>query len=444
MKLIGKFLITGGFLILGACDGGSRDRGRSGPAAAADAYQQSLAPAQQALARHPRHPRLLQVLGAIHHRRGKFREALECYRQARREDPEAAEPLFSLAEVHLQLGENAEAMEAYRQALPLLPANEKGRALFGLGQACFNAGQFGEAASHLRAALGAGAGGAEVHYQLGKALDAHSRGLKSIPGHEKESEQAALEGIQALEAAVAQSPAHAQAHFLLGGMYQRRNQMVRARQELETFRRVKPPSEALKEEETARAEVTFLARSLVQIAGALIDLGDHGEALALAREAVRADGSFVEARVLEGRALLKLERFDEAQQAYQQALDRDRDQAESLWNIGKIHLRRNRVQEAAPLLLKAVEIRKTFAEGWELLVELSQEHSLFADRAEEFATKALGLRPSPKNYSNLAMVCFSQGNAEKSRQVLLEGLKRYPHEPELEEGLRALQQTLKR
>ena len=84
------------------------------------------------------------------------------------------------------------------------------------------------------------------------------------------------------------------------------------------------------------------------------------------------------------------------------------------------------------------------------LVRLDGEDYLFAQaliregvyayRAEEFARKALELRPTASNYAQLAMILASNGKTDECERVLAEGLRRFPDDRELQIGLEALRQ----
>ena len=64
-----------------------------------------------------------------------------------------------------------------------------------------------------------------------------------------------------------------------------------------------------------------------------------------------------------------------------------------------------------------------------------------ANRAEEFARRALELRPSPSNYSFLAEILFEKGSAEAARQVLAAGIEKHPGDPDLRAAMDAIEGT---
>ena len=99
--------------------------------------------------------------------------------------------------------------------------------------------------------------------------------------------------------------------------------------------------------------------------------------------------------------------------------------------------------EASSYLLQSMEIRRSFAEGWEILARLARSGGAPAERAEEFARRALELRPSASNYGALAEILFEKGSAEAARQVLAAGIDKHPGDPDLRAAMQALGGTVR-
>ena len=114
------------------------------------------------------------------------------------------------------------------------------------------------------------------------------------------------------------------------------------------------------------------------------------------------------------------------------------DHPEALWNLGKIELAAGRLEEAARLLLRATEIRRSAPDGWELLTRLALERRIFPERAEEFAHRALLLRPSARNHERLAQARFLRGDRDGAIAAIRQGLERHPTDEGLRAGLEAL------
>ncbi len=88
-----------------------------GPSPAATAQGPEHAPPAEALAHYQR--------ARQHYAHGRYRQAAEALRRARRLDPRSPTLAFNLARVHELLGELDEAIAAYRTYLELLPDSEQ-------------------------------------------------------------------------------------------------------------------------------------------------------------------------------------------------------------------------------------------------------------------------------------------------------------------------------
>ncbi len=400
-----------------------------------DPYEASLALAREVMARHPGQAKLVKILADIHFRRGKFREAISVYQQALGLDPKLPEPLFAIGSAHFQLEEFDQAIAAYAR---VIEGGEPGlvvQARIRTAEVCFRLSRFADAAREARTAIESRLASPEAFHLLGKALDSLSR-----TGASGNAEAAKLEeeAAAALQTAVTLDPRNGQAHYLLATIHRRQGKADLARQDLENFRRSAVDKPEMQASEYERAERLFEANTALHLARTVFGLGEKEEALSLLERSLQAEPGFPDTLALQGLVRMSLGRLEEAIASYQEALARDPNHAESLWNLGKAHLKAGRLDAAAPLLLKAVEIRRSFAEGWELLAQLAEVNGIYPERAEEFARNALRLRPTSGNYSRFAKLLFSSGRAEEARKVLLEGIRRYPDDPDLRTGLAVL------
>jgi Flp pilus assembly protein TadD len=75
----------------------------------------------------PGDPVLLNNLGFVYYRAGRYDEALACLLKVLSLDPNRREAHANLGDVYLKLGQKAEARQHYQQYLDLHP-NEKGAA----------------------------------------------------------------------------------------------------------------------------------------------------------------------------------------------------------------------------------------------------------------------------------------------------------------------------
>jgi tetratricopeptide (TPR) repeat protein len=406
-----------------------------------DAYSRSIRLVESALAGRPGDARLLGLLADVHFRRGKFREAIAAFEEASRRDPKAVEPLFGLAEAWLRLEEHDRALNAYRTVLAALPPGRGARARRGMAEVHFRKDRYREAIEEVRAAIREGDESPDVRYELARALDAEVRAIGTSGQARGEAASLEAEAMDALSRAVERDPRHHQALYLLATIHRRRGEADAARKRLEDYRKWKPPNTPLAGDAYERSEVLFEARTAVRLARVLFESGDAEGALARVGVALRIQPDLVEALAYEGWIHLRLGNHGEAIRSYEKALAREPDHAESLWNLGKIHLATRDVDRAAPLLLRATELRGAFPEGWELLSRLASEGVVYPERAEEFARNALRLRPAPPNYARLAELLFARGSAADSMKVLDEGLRRYPEDPHLRAAMDALQRA---
>ena len=389
-----------------------------------------MALVEKALLSHPDQPRIVQVLGDVQFRRGRFREAILSYERAIRLAPKYVEPLFALGGAYKQLGEFEHSLEAYKKIISLASPMERILAQRAMADAYFQTGRFREAIQELRAVMEGGGAVAETYYLLGKALDAQVRALlASNPGA---AEVAKIEGdaVSALEAGLALDPSHAPSYYILGTIHRRQGKRDLAQRDLESFARFRPKTE-VEPSEVEKGESLFEARTALQLARALLDVGDANPAFQLVQHALQVDPNFLDALAFQGWNYLKLNRREEAQRAYEAVLAKDPHHAEGLWNLGKLYLAAGQLEKGASLILESTEKQRSFAEGWELLTRLAQEHGIYSDRTEEFARSALRFKPSPQNYANLALFLFLEGNTPEAKKVLSEGLSRFPGDRDL-------------
>lgn len=409
------------------------------PAPAETAYERSLALVRTVLARRPDDPAVFQVLAEVHFRRGRFREAIAVCEEALRRAPRSTELLFAAAESYVELEEYERALEKFRGVLSVAGSGPlAARARVGSAQVHHLQSRHEEAAAELRAAIAAGDRAADTYYRLGRALEARARGLAAADPGAAPVKALDEEAASALETAVRADPGHRSAYYVLAAVRRRQGREEEARRQLAAFRRLKPRETELERSVIEKAEPAFEARTAVRLARVLFEAGDAESALGLVRHARAVHPDFTEALAYEGWIALRQGKHEEARAAFEAILAREPEHAEALWNLGKVHLGRGDAGAAAPLLLRATEKRKTFAEGWELLARLALEQGVYAERAEEFARHAFELRPSPRNCSMLAMALHARGDLAGSQRVLAEGVRRFPEDPELRAGYEAL------
>jgi tetratricopeptide (TPR) repeat protein len=415
-----------------------------GPGAAAapsdPAYERSLAVVERALAARPGEPRLIEALGRVHFRRGRFEEAARVFEDgiARIPPARAGELLLALGACREKLGDLEGAAEVFRRAQASSDHGVSMRARLTLAIAAFERGDHADAIDGLRAAVEKGNRGAETLYQLGRALEARAKALAQTPAGRADAGRLEAEAVDALHQAIALDSGHAQAHYVLGQLLSRQGKREEGRRELEIYQRLRRPVAGIDVEKLARADNRFEAQTAADVGRVLLDLGDGAGALAHAELALQVEADSVEGLALLASAHRRAERAAEAAGVYARILQLDPDHAEALWNLGLIELRAGRIEEGAARVLRSTEVRRSAADGWELLTRLALDRGLYKERAEEFARQALRLNPSPGNFENLALACAGAGKAAEAEKVLAQGLERHPGHPQLRAGLEAL------
>lgn len=128
---------------------------------------------RKVLAREPRHPRALQVMGLLAHRRGERDRAVEALEAAAGAAPESAEIHSHLAEVRRAAGDAAGAVQAAREAARLDPGAAPIQN--NLGLALQAAERLQEAAEAFRKAADLDPRYPKAHYNLGNLLRRQGR-----------------------------------------------------------------------------------------------------------------------------------------------------------------------------------------------------------------------------------------------------------------------------
>jgi tetratricopeptide (TPR) repeat protein len=380
----------------------------------------------------------MKVLADVHFRRGKFTEAISAHGEVLRLDPKSVESLLAIAQAYDQLENHDSAVECYRKVMASGSQPFAAGARRALAEVYFRSGRSAEAILELRAVLQSGDEGAEARFLLGRALEAEARAAHASSSR-SEAEKLDTEAVHLLEQAIALDPGHAQAHYVLAAVHRRQGKSDLALRDMESFRRSRQTIPVLDSAASVKAEGVFEARTAVQLARALFTSGDADGARALVEHALKLQPDFAEGLAYQAWMHSRLGRTDEAARIYERILSVEPDHAEALWNLGGILLKSGRAEAGAPLILRAAEIRKSFPDGWELLAKLALEHGTYADRAEEFARNALKGRPSAENHTRFALALYTAGKHQESRQVLLDGLKRYPGDQELRQALHAME-----
>lgn len=397
-------------------------------AAPGSAYERSLGLVRQELARRPDDPGLTRTLARVHLRSAHYEAAANAFLSAIELQPGRGSLWSSLGTAYMELGETDEAIEAFRRVLSLDDEGAKPHARVSLAEALYQKGDYTSATEEMREAVRLGSRPAESHYQLGRSLETAAR-QQGV-----ESDKAAAMQAEArthLEKAIELEPAHQQAHYALGRLLSRSGEKEEARRIMMVFKGLSRRGAGMSKEALAESDVMLEAGTAVEVARCLMRQQQIKRALGYVDRAISIHPTDERALFLRGVIYGQTNRKAEALAAYEALLDLHPDHGEGLWNLGLMYLEENRVEEAGALLLRSADLRATSAESWELLARLAAMETVFASRAEEFATRALTLRQSPGNFVRLAKVLFANRRFAECEKVVGDGLKRFPRHAEL-------------
>lgn len=430
-------LIVAGVAALPSINAGGQIGGRLVDAQAGGAYERSILLARKAVARHPGNASVLHVLGDLHFRHGRFTDAARVFGDVLKLDPGHLDGLLGLAEAQRKLDRHEAALESYKRLLAAGPPAIQVKARRGMADIHFRSEQYRLAIECLGPI--AASNDVEALFRLGQALDAEAVKLKASGAARAAVEKVDREALSVLERAVAADSSQARAHYIMAAICRRLGDADGARKHAAEHLKRKQDDGPVSIADFEKSEAVFEAGATLRLARALLGAGDSQGALDLVLRSLEQKPDFVEARAFHAWILLRGDRLEDAARIYRSILASDPTHAEALWNLGKIYVKRQELQLAAPLLLRATESKKSFPEGWELLTQLARKGDIFSGRLVEFATNAVRTRPSASNYSILAMVQFERGNRDASLAAIVEGLRKHPRDPDLQEALKAIQ-----
>lgn len=177
---------------------------------------------RQALEAIPRHPDILNLLGAVCSQAGRHLEGIKYLKQALREQPDHPHYLVNLGEAQNRAGKTAEAIKSFKRVLlqqPQLPV-----AHYNLANLLKTEGDIDGALQHYEQAL-QGAQRAEYFYNYANTLREIGR-MRSA--------------LEAYQAAVRLNPQHAEAHNNLGTVLLEWDRFEEAEQHYQESIRLKP------------------------------------------------------------------------------------------------------------------------------------------------------------------------------------------------------------
>jgi len=230
---------------------------------------------------------------------------------------------------------------------------------------------------------------------------------------------AAAESFQQV---VAEKPNDAEAHYNLGTLNLRRNDLQQARQYLEQTVKLRP-------------EYPEAWNNLGMIAAAQ---GQAEEAIRNFQESLRQRPDFGIALLNLGNLYRRGGRFDQAQMYLKRALEIQPDDPEANYSMGMFYAQQGQMQEAADSLEKAIELRPDYPEALNNLGVLFVRSRNYPKAEEQFNT-CIRIAPNfDQSYLNLARVYVIQHDTEKAREVLGELLRIQPENRGAQQALEML------
>jgi len=242
-------------------------------------------------------------------------------------------------------------------------------------------------------------------------LQEHMDRAEQFMKDEKPSD-AAIEYKSALQI----SPNHAPAHFGLAKAYLATRDVRKAYWELQETVRLDPDNV---EARLALAQFLLLGRD-----------EEWGQALEQADAVIAKDPERWEAQVIRARALENLKRLDEAQAAYEKAVELAPENPDVLRTLAAFLARKGDRAAAEPLFRKLVTQDPSAKSWFQLAGFLSQDRKRDAE-AEEAYRKGLGAatdKEKPEAYQRVASFFYQRERYDEAEKILKEGLDATDHD----------------
>ena len=262
---------------------------------------------------------------------GRWPEAVAAYEKATVLDAHHVDARFNLALALFRCKRREEARAAYDALAALAPEIPEMDVLH--GEILRAEGRPGEAVEALSRAIAHGIDTAEVHVNLGLALEDMHRGVE------------AEEALQAANRAV--SGPDAAASFHLGNLYRDQGRKDLAEQFYGQALRLRPD----------------FAEAYNNLGLLLQERGEAERAAACFSEALATDPALDAAHTNHGNALLKQGWMDGAIDSFKRALEINPTSAEAWNNLGNVYFRLHRLDEAEAAYLESIALKPDYAEA---------------------------------------------------------------------------------
>ncbi|MCP3979743.1 MAG: tetratricopeptide repeat protein [bacterium] len=363
---------------------------------------------------YPRDANAHALMGKMRYLHGNTKEAEKSWERCLELDPDRADIYETLAKATWEKGEFERTAAACRQALridPTMPGVQ-----IRLGRSLLELGQIEEAIAVMEQAVSRSGSG---HYYLAQAY-------MQSKAYEKARDS--------FQRAVEKHPDNAQAYYGLALASIRLGQPEKARQYQEAFRKygVEDP-ESIKAEKRRPKQLSGLARERSTTAIAYVGAADihrhHGnlqQAERLWQKAALIDPNDSASRD-ELLALYEHSgRLEDARTFFEQLTQAQPKNALDHFHLGNLCTRLNRRDEAEQAYLAVTRLAPDRPEGYEALVQLYLTTGWKLPTAKASASRAVQLRPTPRNYFLLAQVCTKIGDRADALTALEQALKLDP------------------
>ena len=165
------------------------------------------------------------------------------------------------------------------------------------------------------------------------------------------------------------------------------------------------------------------------LGGACGKLNRHEEAIEAYLRALSVDPDYVEASIGLGNTYSVLNRHDEAIGAYRKALGKNPEYEEAWFNLGNIYVKRNRYEEAIEAYRESLRINPKNAMTWNNLGFSYGNLKRHEEAVEAFQQRLL-IKPDASAWENLVVAYSLSGNREAALDALQRLQRLYPDRAE--------------
>lgn len=392
---------------------------------------------------------------------GLKKEELELAEKLMKEFPNSEESIVLMGNVKVRHGNTAEGISLWKRSLQLNP--QRADVYNSMGWAAMSKGQYEEAITHWRKALEIDPRMQGVHNSIARALMAIGRATEAIEELEKDirisprsSFSLFLLGQQYLqqkeygkarknyEAAITIEPNNTNAHYGLYTVYTKLNQPEKAKQYLDSFKKLKAEDmKVLKDRNDARNDLLAVRKGVAEtyVAASRIYAlqGKLQETETLLKKAASVDPNNIACLMRLADLYQGSGRISDALQMYKKASAIEPENPLCHLNIGIFYTQLKQVKEAETSFVKAIELAPENSDGYREFAQLYLRAGIKFKEAKLFAEKAVKLEPIAMNYMVLSRACDKNGDAAGALSAMKRATELEPNNPLYKQIYEALQ-----